>query len=371
MCLKDEERIGENDKVLVVVTNQYMFEQLLWYHSKYPEGIWEAIVIKFGGNNSLLDIMYQKCVECGFFSKIVCHNQRMIENSFLRKVLVMVRYAFQYISHSREKSDKRLIEDLVGEGCTYKKIIVQSTCNIISVASINAMAEEILICLEDGLGDYVPANGKWHWSELLNFLLAKMNVINTYEPEHQFRLKYDDRLIKYCSLPEKMQYKGYKKIKQLFKDDVRKISITEKERLILDSRYDLVIFSTVFSDFEENEDVYEILHDWLKRNYAGKKILFKPHPRETYQICWNDLNIDVGAEEMAGEVLLDLLPDVEILFLFTTTILLKACRDKRNFKVILFENIKSKWYRVTLQICSDLLGFREKNWVILPEMGNK
>lgn len=71
-----------------------MFEQLLWYHSKYPEGIWEAIVIKFSGNSNLLNIMYQKCVECGFFSKIVCYNYRMIENSMVNKVSAMMRYIF-------------------------------------------------------------------------------------------------------------------------------------------------------------------------------------------------------------------------------------------------------------------------------------
>lgn len=369
MYLKEEERVGENDKVLAVVTNQYMFEQLLWYHSKYPEGIWEAIVIKFSATNSLLDIMYQKCVECGFFSKIVCHNQRVLENSFLQKLLVMVRYVLQYIFRSKERNDKRLIEDLVGEGCAYKKIIVQSTCSIVSVASLNAMSEEILVCLEDGLGDYLPVRGITHWSELLDFLLAKMNVVNGVHGR-RFRMKYDDRMIKYCSLPDKMQYRGFKEIRQLFEDDDREISFTEKELLLRREGYDLVIFSTAFLDYENKEDIYEILHNWLKRNYAGKKILFKPHPREVHRIYWDDLSVDVGGEEMSGEVLLDLLPDVEILFLDVSTILMKVCRENRKFKIILFDNIKSKWYERAFQFVFEILGLGEEDMIVLPEVKN-
>jgi len=370
VCLSDDERIGINDKVLVVLTNQYMFEQLLWYYSKYPEGVWEAVIIRFGSND-LLDIMYQKCRECGFFSKIVCYNHGMIESSLSEKMLTMMKYIFQYITRTREKWDRKFIEGLMGEDCCYKKVIIQSTYNVISVASVNAMPEAVLVCLEDGLGDYMPVSGIKYHLKLLNLLLVKMNIVNALVYDYQFRLKCDNRLIKYCSLPEKMKYRGFKLMKQLFEDDNRKKIFSEKELLLKKRGYDLVIFSTIFSDFHINEDIKEILHIWLLQNYGDKKILLKPHPRDSYQYCWKDLDIDIGGEEMAGEVLLDLLPDVEVLFLYTTTILLKACKEKRNFKVIQFNNIKSKWYRLNLKNCSEVLGLQEGDWIVLDGEKNE
>jgi hypothetical protein len=370
MCVKDEEHIKEEDKVLVLVNNQYMFEQLLWYHSKYPEGIWEAVIIKFGKyNDDLMDIMYQKCLECGFFSKIIPYSYKVSEKSLLKKMFAMFRYFFQYITRSREKSDRKLIESIVGK-CDYKKIIIFSTyCSNIPVATLNAMPDSIFVCLEDGLADYAPATSIKHISELLSFILAKLNVMNATIYGHQFQLKNDNRLIKYCSLPDKMRYRGYKVLKQLFEDDCRKINFSEKELLLRKEKYDVIVFSTIFSDFGNYQQIYYVeLQKWLKKNYEGKKILFKPHPREKYELFSNnDIDIHIGGEEMAGEKLLELLPDTEIIFTYTTTILLKACRDKRKFRILYFSNIASKRYRLVLEDDSNLLGISDDSWIIVGD----
>ena len=107
---------------------------------------------------------------------------------------------------------------------------------------------------------------------------------------------------------------------------------------------------------------------WLKKNYEGKKILFKPHPREKYELFSNnDIDIHIGGEEMAGEKLLELLPDTEIIFTYTTTILLKACRDKRKFRILYFSNIASKRYRLVLEDDSNLLGISDDSWIIVGD----
>ena len=368
MCLKEEERIGENDKVLVVVTNQYMFEQLLWYHSKYPEGVWEAIVIKFGYDDDLLSIMNKKCKECGLFETVICYDNWMPQNSLSEKMLTMLKYIFQYITRSRERCDRKLIESITEKKCDYKKVIVHSTYSLISVASINAMSEAVLICMEDGLADYLPAEGIKYGSELLNYVLAKLNVINMFVRGHRFKMKYDNRIIKYVSLPDKMRYRNYKSIKRLFKDDNRKISYSEKELLLKKQGYDVIVFSTTFSDFGQYEELYySTLQEWLKKHYNGKKILFKPHPRERCKFNCDDLDIHIDGREIAGEKLLELLPSTELVFTYTTTILLKACREKRGFKVLYFKNINSKWYRLALKNDSDLLGIRDADWITLGD----
>lgn len=368
MCIKDVERIKKQDKVLAIITNQYMFEQLVWYHSQYPEGIWEAIVIRFGKNADLMKIMYKKCVECGIFSKIVCYDCWLPECSLQKKFFVMCQYICQYVTGRREKGDKKLIEKILGEKCQYEKVIVQSMNSIIATAALNAMSDKVLVCLEDGLGDYLPVKGIRNYKETLDFLLAKMNVMNKVNAEHQFRLKNDCKLIKYCSLPLKMQYTGYRIIKPLFeRREENKFSYASRDFLMGSKEYDMVIFSTAFLDFDKSEEVYDVLHTWLSVNYGSKKIFIKPHPREVYNFDWEDLDICVGGDELSGEAVVDLIPNAEILFLFTSTILLKVCREKKDFKIVRFKNIASKEYELTLEKCADLLGLSNDDWIILGD----
>lgn len=382
MCFMDKndgERIRGDDKVLVVLTNQYMFMQLLWYYSKYPEGIWEVIILKFG-DKDLMNFMYQKCADCGFFTRIMICESSIYGKKLLNKIIVMFRYLFQYITRRREKSDKKFIKGIVGEGA-YKKVIIQSTHDSVSTAIINAMSDSILVCLEDGMGDYLPVKriGEWlklsHFSlsksnilQLSAFMLAKMNVANVAAYGYQFQLKYDDQLIKYCSLPDKMKYKNYKEIKQLFDNDSREIAVSENECSLKKQGYGVIVFSTNFSDFGNCEEAYySTLQDWLKKKYKGKKILFKPHPREQCRFNCSGLNLHIGGREIAGEKLLDLLPDAEIVFTYTTTILLKACRERRQFKILRFNNIKSEWYHLNLKHDADVLGLGNNDWIILGD----
>lgn len=65
--------------------------------------------------------------------------------------------------------------------------------------------------------------------------------------------------------------------------------------------------------------------------------------------------------------MLDLLPDVEIVFTCTTTILLKACREKRKILILCFNYIKSKRYYLNLKNDSDLLGVSDNDWIILGD----
>lgn len=369
MYLDSEERVKEDDKVLVVVTNQYMFEQLIWYHSKYPEGIWEALIIKFGvGNNSLMDIMYQKCVDSGIFSKIVVYGNQVSEQLFYKKIGIVIKYAFQYFMGTREKNDRRIIKSIMGH-CDYKKVIVHSTVSSsTSVIALNALSDEVLVCLEDGLGDYLPVRKARFCTEIVNSLLAKMNIVNSTNGGHAFQLKYDNHLIKYCSLPDKMQYKNYKSIKQLFDGGSYKVHFTESEMLLKKENYEVIVFSAPFADFGNYEKMYyNVLLNWLKRNYGGKKILFKPHPRENCDFCLDGLNLDIGGMELAGERLLELMPDVEIVFTYTTTILLKACRENRDFKILCFDDVKSKQYHRALKNDSNVLGIKKDDWIIVGD----
>ena len=365
MNLIDDERIGNQDKVIVVITNQYMLLQTLWYHSKYPEGIWEAVIILFNKNNKqLLDIMYQRCKECGIFSKIYVYGHR---NNTFQDIRLFFNYTFQFLTRKRDEYDKNLVKKITGK-CDYAKIIIHARNNRIAVAFVNAMCDKVCICMEDGLSDYVSEIGILgirRIPEIMAYVLSKMNVVGI-QYDHQFRLKYDDRIIKYCSIPNKMQYRNYKKIKQLFEEnDSEKTALKKEPNDSSKEYYDLLIFSAPFIEDFEMAQVYDILHEYLKENYKGKKILVKPHPREVFRFPWDDFDITVEGLELSGEEILDIYPEAELLFLSVSTILLKVYRDNRTFKVAQFSSSKSKEYLAHVATCSNLLDIESEKWILL------
>ena len=107
----EEEIIKPNEKTLAVITNQYMLLQVLWYYTKYPDGIWDALIIPFNENNhQLVDIMYKRCVDCGIFSRIYVYDR---QNNFMQKVMLMLRYIIQFIFKKRDEYDKNFARQII------------------------------------------------------------------------------------------------------------------------------------------------------------------------------------------------------------------------------------------------------------------
>lgn len=359
----DEERIGNSDRALAVLTNLYSWEMFEWYHSKYPEGQWDAVIVNFN-NDKLLHIMQDKCETSHFFNHIFHYDRLMANEKIMKKILLMFGYFFQYMTHSREKHDRKLVEKICGHA-DYKKVVVQSKVGIFQTACVNAMCDRIVVCFEDGFGDYVevPRFFKVHEvSDIINFLLAKMNVVNISAYGQQFKLKYDDRTIKYCSIPERMRYRNFKAMKQMYEGYKSEERLTEEEKKYFKKNYEVILFSTPFSDFGIGDEIYDEIHEWIKKNCSGKSILIKKHPRETYRFEWNDVLFDICGENISGEKVIDLLPDAEAYFFITTTILMKMRREKKEFKVFKF-NINNKKYLTVLKTYADIIGIGEKEWI--------
>ena len=362
----DIERVSKNDKVLVVVTNQYMWTQLEWYRTKYPEGIWDALVINFGGKN-LVQIMYDKCLKSNYFSNVYIYETLKKDEALPKKMLIVLFYLLQYFTKKRETYDEDWVKSILGNN-DYQKVIVQSNHSLLSTAIINTFRDKILVCLEDGLSDYnleFRLQNLRYFSQILWYIFARLNMIGNAMYGYQFSLKYDNRMIKYSSLPDKMQYRNYKKIKQLFEEGVTSHSVIKCIGNSTKRNYDIIVFSSCFDEVDHSEQVYSALREYLERNYQDKSIMIKCHPRETYGFDWNDENIEVGCADLPGEEVLDVFPDAELLFAGTSNLLVKVCRTKRNFKIITFSCIKSKRFRRHIEWDSQFLGITEDKFIYL------
>lgn len=372
----DEERIGKNDKVLAVIPNQYMLLQTLWYHSKYPEGIWDVIIVPYGKKESAKkteEFLYHECEKSGIFSRIILFDKLRVGDNPLRQIIQYFGYVYQYMTHKRGQHDFNLIKNIMGH-CNYRKVIIHPV-NMTGTAAINAVREAghdaVLVCMEDGMADYTPPVGRLQFrsvKELFYFTLSKMTVVNLNLSNHHFEMAYDRDVIKYNSLPDRMKYKNYKCIKQLFDDSPSDVKSVKGKNNATDDKYDLLLFtSPLAEDFAcgKSGEIYSQLHDWLKTNCMGRRILLKPHPRERYTYPWNDLSAEVGEINFAGETVLDKYPNADCIFTFISTILLKVCREKRNYKVVYFRDIKDKEYHKLLALYSDILGMSEDNWIYI------
>lgn len=382
LTTNDEERIKQTDRVLVVIPNQYMLLQTIWYHSRYPEGIWEAIVVPYGRGElgkRTQEALYRECEKSGIFSKIIQNDELRVGESRLRRVRQFVEYLGQCLTHRRGMYDFQMIRRIMGH-CNYKKVLVHPS-NMMCTAAINAArkarGDAVLICMEDGLADYGRPVGFFQLGKIgtpfhfiFYYILSKMNVFNN-NSYGVLKMEYDKDIIKYVHFPERMQYRNFKRIKQL--NEEKKIETVSQyiNKKSQEKKYDLIVFSApLIEDFSgsilsRRDDVYIELHELLKKNYTGRKILIKPHPREHYDFLWNDLDVEVGEANLAGEEILDRYPKTEVIFVFTSTMLIKVLQENRPFKVIYFRNIKDKSYKKRIKEYSDLLGMNEQYFIML------
>lgn len=352
-------------KTLVVISNQNMLSQFEWYHSMHQSDKCDAIIVNYD-SNQLLEIMKKRCQDSKQFKNIYVYDNLLSDKGVIAKVLLLLKYIMLNLFGKKQRYDLKLIENVTGE-TDYQKVIVP--CNYITfcVAAINAFQEAEIICFEDGFSDYTEFVDKFRFISFeftLKWLLAKLDVLNYNCETYRFAMKNDYRMVKYCSLPERMKYRGYKEIRELFKN--REIANREKTFIEKYAHYDLVIFTTIFPWLNEQNAMYcyESFHGWLCQNYQYKSILIKKHPKDTYKYEWSDLEIDICDETISGEELIQILPECEIILCFSSALLFELQRNNKNYHILYYKNIDNRAYVESLNYISNTIQIEDK-WIYL------
>lgn len=331
---------------LAVIYDPHNLYQFVWYYcNKGKEREWDALCLPNGYKG---EYMHSYCEDAGIFQDIYRGEVDFSILPISQKLKMFAEMSIYFITGRRKKYCKKIINQYVDVE-KYDEFVVIADVGIVSGACVALGKEKEVIILEDGINDYssrsvlIPRKKVISLYAWQGFILSLMG----YCSPGWFRLSTDKNCIKYCSCPEKMQYKNYKEIRQLYSDEntdtVLQDSILRKMYPKLSdydfSKADAVLISRPLDDYVNAVDAYKRkLERFVADNY--KSVIVKKHPREQEEYNFGTkVNVVEIDNSIPAEILLPFLAGRDILVTAASSILFyfKACG--LTCKIILFDGM--------------------------------
>ena len=340
-------------KGLAIIYDPHNLYQFLWYYcNKGKIKEWDALCLPNGYKG---EYMHTFCEESGVFSKIYKYDTDFSNMSGMKKIKVILSMFGHFIIGKHKEFCKKLMNSYVVLN-DYDEIVVIADVGVVSGACVALGEEKEIVILEDGINDY-SNRPRWISKEKMKsvynwqgFFLAKMG----YCSPGWFWFEPDRYCIKYSSQPEKMKYRNYKEIRQLYTQEgtdeklfdhiVKKIYPAIQK--IDFEKTEAVLFTRSLDDFVVDDKKYiERIENYIQRSY--KNILLKKHPREqcVYQFENGIKCLEVD-NSVPAEVLLPYLKGKDIILITTSAIMLYMKAYQLTCNLILLdgmyeENMKS------------------------------
>ena len=326
------DKSNKKRKGIALIYDPHNLYQFLWYYCTYgDEYEWTALCLPNGAKGEYMSVY---CEKSGIFDEIIRDKDGAFLTMSLRQRLVVFGQMFWYaIRGMQKKYCKRLVGKYINDE-EYDIAVVLTDVGIVSGAFIALSDEKRVVILEDGMGDYFERSNRSLLKNLFNpydwqgFLLAKMGYAN---PGHRYPLKTTENCEKFCSNPDRMIYKNYKRMKKLFdtsKTDMELYKATTGKIYSKISECDFenaeaIIFTDRLLDFSTNsvDEYVEKFQDYINSKYHS--IILKCHPRDDtpYQFA-PEVRVQKIDSSIPGEAILPYLGNVDIIFMYTTSIIL-------------------------------------------------
>lgn len=279
---------------LAVIYDPHNLYQFVWYYcNKGKEKEWDALCLPNGYKG---EYMHTYCEVAGIFQQIYKGDTDFSILPMWRKLKIFAGMFLYFVTGRRTEYCKKLINQYVNEA-NYDEFVVIADVGIISGACVALGKEKEVVILEDGTGDYserpifIPKERIRSGDSWQGFVLSRMG----YCSPGWFRLKSDENCIKYCSRPEKMKYRGYKEIRQLytnkgtdtvlFDEIIRKVYPTLNNYNF--SECDSVLLTRPLDDFVTDGERYKKrIETYISKNY--KSLLLKRHPRDSNEYSFGE-----------------------------------------------------------------------------------
>lgn len=274
------------NKGLVVVYDPHNLYQFIWYYcNKGKDKKWDVLCLPNGYKG---EYMHTYCERATIFEHVYRDVTDFSALSVANKFKMMTKMIWYFVTGRRTVYCRRILNKYVNLD-EYDELVVIADVGIISGACVALGKEKQVIILEDGLSDYgkrpqwIPRS-KWKSSySWQGFFLSKMG----YCSPGWFRLKTDKDCIKYSSSPEKMIYRGYKEIRQLYSEEgtdqvlydslLKKIYPTLNDYDFNDA--DALILTRPLRDYVNDSKKYvNKFERYISDNF--NKVFWKRHPRE-------------------------------------------------------------------------------------------
>ena len=315
-------------KGLAVIYDPHNFFEFVWYYSTYGEHLeWDAICLPNGNKGTY---MAEYCKESGIFDEVYVYDDCFDAMSKGEKLSMFVQMLMYAIVGKQNIYCEKLVNKYV-DISEYEIVVVLTDAGVFNGAIMALGDKANVVVLEDGDGDYVERKNSnifrhffspYYWQ---GFLLAKMGYAC---PGHSFPLKSTQYCEKFSMLPDKMPYRDYKDIKQLFDFKNTNESLYQSifEKIYVDLNtidfkiVDAVLLTENIYDFsQEPEEYAEKIERYINQNYSS--ILLKRHPRDDYQYNFGD-NVTVIEvdQSLPAEVLLPYIKGKEVIIYGTTSV---------------------------------------------------
>ncbi len=344
-------------KVLIMVTGPYQILQAIWFCIKHPEYECTALVKIANVTDSVRDKLVGYCSASGVFKDIQVTKGVGYDATFAQKAKLGMKMLAYFVVGQKQKLVHQIVKEEVDIN-EYDAILVDSEFSILGGAFINCAREKQVFIMQEGLSD-VRARRKvprFTPNDLMGFVISKMGYCN---PGMYYTLRPTIHCSKFLSHPDLAVYNNFKSIVRLFEmneeERNRFNQVVEqtfnKQKWNSIAEADVILFTSQFVLFTDNEEYYEDVYRWLKENAKDKRIVIKKHPRDRYPYDWKDLNISFIEESVPAEILMSQITKQKVLFMFYSTCILDAMQHEMDYLVFHFSRIHNEDY---LTIFNDL-----------------
>lgn len=316
-------------KGLAIIYDPHNLYQFMWYYCNRGKGKeWDALCLPNGYKG---EYMHTFCEKAEIFSKIYKYDTDFSNMKIFKKLKMIMSMFMFFMIGKRKCFCRKLINSYVNID-DYNEIVVIADVGVVSGACVALGNEKEVIILEDGISDYgnrprwIPKEkmkSPYNWQ---GFFLAAMG----YCSPGWFRLEADKYCIKYSSQPDKMLYRNYKEIRQLYMQEGTDEDLFDQiiKRIypaiegINFEKAEVILFTRSLKDFVDDDTKYKKrIENYVNTHY--KNVLLKRHPREQGEYCFKEgiecVEID---NSVPAEVLLPHLKGKDIILITTSAIML-------------------------------------------------
>lgn len=349
-------------RALAVVAGPYRLYQILWLYTQYSSYEWNILLLPYGKGNEQNDKLFQICNELGVFKNVYRAKMTGEMSSLKEKIILFTQMLFFFLIGRKKAFMKKIILEQTDKN-DFEVAFVGCEYSVIEGAIIGLAEEKEVYIFEEGLSDYCERKKfpSFKINELTSFVLSKMGYCNPYG---YFELQNTWLCEKYASLPNNLRYRHYRKIRTLFEGNEesrqqfkRILNKAYPVKNISLDKYDVILLTNPMSDHVgDSRDYIERLHRWLQKEYAGKKILIKKHPRDRESYIWSDLDCGFLNAEIPAELFVELITEQKIILMSVSTILISLLQKKADVSIVQFSDIHDEYEKKLLPLL-DVFNF--------------
>lgn len=336
-------------ETVVLITGIYQLLQAIWYIQSHPDSNYTALIKKADLGQSVKDRLVECCKRSRLFKETIVAQGTNMDSSAVKKAKLFLSMFGYFIVGKRSKLTQRIIEENIGAR-RFDKAIVDSDYSIIGGAFIDQSEKMRVIIMQDGFSDYAKRRTvpKPTLRDMLGYVTARMGYVNFCEFYLLPKLAHCE---KFLSFPELHRYHSYKEIIPLFdmtQEENERFLKTAHETFIDKeipdlSNADIILITSPICIFPEYKQCYDQIHEWLRKNAAGKRIYLKQHPKDSYQYDWPEFNFTYLDTIIPAELLLsNLKPNQMVVYMLLSTCYLSMPKDV-PYKVFFFDVLPDRY----------------------------